>query len=239
MDRVSAHYGGVRALQDVSLEEKEGEIVALIGGNGAGKTTLLNLISGIVRPSRGKIFFKGEDITALTPERIVQMGIGQVPEGRLLFGPLTVKENLELGAFKRRRKEEKEDVYKDFEYVYKLFPTLKKRLQQKAGTLSGGEQQMLAIGRGLMGKPVLMLLDEPSLGLAPLLVQEIFSVIKRLKNEGTTILLVEQNARAALRVCDRAYVLETGNIRLHGSASDLLENEEVKRAYLGQDSWRG
>lgn len=239
VDRVSAHYGGVRALQDVSLEEKEGEIVALIGGNGAGKTTLLNLISGIVRPSRGKIFFKGEDITALTPERIVQMGIGQVPEGRLLFGPLTVKENLELGAFKRRRKEEKEEVSKDFEYVYKLFPTLKKRLQQKAGTLSGGEQQMLAIGRGLMGKPVLMLLDEPSLGLAPLLVQEIFSVIKRLKNEGTTILLVEQNARAALRVCDRAYVLETGNIRLHGSASDLLENEEVKRAYLGQDSWRG
>lgn len=226
-------------MQDVSLEEKEGEIVALIGGNGAGKTTLLNLISGIVRPSRGKIFFKGEDITALTPERIVQMGIGQVPEGRLLFGPLTVKENLELGAFKRRRKEEKEEVSKDLEYVYKLFPTLKKRLQQKAGTLSGGEQQMLAIGRGLMGKPVLMLLDEPSLGLAPLLVQEIFSVIKRLKNEGTTILLVEQNARAALRVCDRAYVLETGNIRLQGSASDLLENEEVKRAYLGQDSWRG
>lgn len=238
MDRVSAHYGGVRALQDVSLEEKEGEIVALIGGNGAGKTTLLNLISGIVRPSRGKIFFKGEDITALTPERIVQMGIGQVPEGRLLFGPLTVKENLELGAFKRRRKEEKEKVSEDFEYVYKLFPTLKKRLEQKAGTLSGGEQQMLAIGRGLMGKPVLMLLDEPSLGLAPLLVQEIFSVIKRLKNEGTTILLVEQNARAALKVCDRAYVLETGNIRLQGSASDLLENEEVKRAYLGQDSWR-
>lgn len=238
VDRVSAHYGGVRALQDVSLEEKEGEIVALIGGNGAGKTTLLNLISGIVRPSRGKIFFKGEDITALTPERIVQMGIGQVPEGRLLFGPLTVKENLELGAFKRRRKEEKEKVSKDFDYVYKLFPTLKKRLEQKAGTLSGGEQQMLAIGRGLMGKPVLMLLDEPSLGLAPLLVQEIFSVIKRLKNEGTTILLVEQNARAALKVCDRAYVLETGNIRLQGSASDLLENEEVKRAYLGQDSWR-
>jgi branched-chain amino acid transport system ATP-binding protein len=226
-------------LQDVSLEEKEGEIVALIGGNGAGKTTLLNLVSGIVRPSRGKIFFKGEDITALTPERIVQMGIGQVPEGRLLFGPLTVKENLELGAFKRWGREQKQKVTKDFEYIYRLFPILKKRLVQKAGTLSGGEQQMLAIGRGLMGNPILMLLDEPSLGLAPLLAQEIFSVIERLKNEGTTILLVEQNARAALKISDRAYVLETGSIRLQGSAPDLLQNEEVKRAYLGQDSWRG
>jgi branched-chain amino acid transport system ATP-binding protein len=168
----------------------------------------------------------------------VGQGIGQVPEGRLLFGPLTVYENLELGAYKRRKKEEKKDVSADFEYIFQLFPVLKKRIEQKAGTLSGGEQQMLAIGRGLMGKPILMLLDEPSLGLAPLVMQEIFHVIKRLKTEGTTILLVEQNARAALGISDRAYVLEAGRIRVKGSAHDLLENEEVKRAYLGQDSWR-
>ena len=212
------------------------EIVALIGGNGAGKSTLLNLISGIVRPSSGKIYFRGEDISSLSPEKIVELGIGQVPEGRLLFGPLTVMENLELGAFKRRGRKEKVRVSEDFEYILRLFPILKKRLEQKAGTLSGGEQQMLAMGRGLMGKPILMLLDEPSLGLAPLIVQEIFSVIEGLKNEKTTILLVEQNARAALRVADRAYVLETGKIRLQGEASELLENEEVKKAYLGQDS---
>jgi len=218
------------------LEEKIEEIVALIGGNGAGKSTLLNLISGIVRPSRGKIYFRGEDISSLSPEKIVELGIGQVPEGRLLFGPLTVMENLELGAFKRRGRKEKVRVSEDFEYIFRLFPVLKKRLEQQAGTLSGGEQQMLAMGRGLMGKPILMLLDEPSLGLAPLVVQEIFKVIEGLKNARTTILLVEQNARAALRVADRAYVLETGNIRLQGEASDLLENEEVKKAYLGQDS---
>lgn len=218
------------------MEEKTGEIVALIGANGAGKSTLLNLISGIVRPSRGKIYFKGEDISSLPPEKIVALGIGQVPEGRLLFGPLTVKENLELGAFKRRGKKEKKRVWEDFEYVFRLFPVLKERLEQKAGTLSGGEQQMLAMGRGLMGKPILMLLDEPSLGLAPLVVQEIFSIIEGLKNERTTILLVEQNARAALKISDRAYVLETGKIRLQGEAPALLENEEVKKAYLGRDS---
>jgi branched-chain amino acid transport system ATP-binding protein len=234
---ISAHYEGVRALYDVSLEEREGEVVALIGANGAGKTTLLNIISGIVRPSSGRIFFKDEDITSFSPERIVGQGIGQVPEGRLLFGPLTVYENLELGAYKRK-KEEKKDVSEDFDYVFQLFPVLKKRIKQKAGTLSGGEQQMLAIGRGLMGKPILMLLDEPSLGLAPLVMQEIFHIVKRLKTEGTTILLVEQNARAALKISDRAYVLEAGRIRVKGRANDLLENEEVKRAYLGQDSWR-
>ena len=194
------------------------EIVALIGGNGAGKSTLLNLISGIVRPSRGKIYFRGEDISSQSPEKIVELGIGQVPEGRLLFGPLTVMENLELGAFKRRGRKEKVRVSEDFEYVFRLFPVLKKRLEQQAGTLSGGEQQMLAMGRGLMGKPILMLLDEPSLGLAPLVVQEIFKVIEGLKHARTTILLVEQNARAALRVADRAYVLETGKIRLKGDA---------------------
>ncbi len=238
VESISAHYDGVRALREVSLEEREGEVVALIGGNGAGKTTLLNIISGVVRPSSGRIFLKGEDITSFSPERIVGLGIGQVPEGRLLFGPLTVYENLELGAYKRRKKEEKKDVSEDFEYIFQLFPVLKKRIEQKAGTLSGGEQQMLAIGRGLMGKPILMLLDEPSLGLAPLVMQEIFHVIRRLKTEGTTILLVEQNARAALKVSDRAYVLEAGRIRVKGRANDLLENEEVKRAYLGEDSWR-
>jgi branched-chain amino acid transport system ATP-binding protein len=228
----------VYALHQVSLEENKGEIVALIGGNGAGKTTLLNLISGLVRPSAGKIFFKGEDITPLSTEKIVKLGIGQVPEGRLLFGPLTVQENLELGAYNRRGKKQRQAVLNDLEYIFQLFPILKKRLEQKAGTLSGGEQQMLAIGRGLLGKPSLLLLDEPSLGLAPIVVQEIFSVIERIKNEGATILLVEQNAKAALKIADRAYVLETGKIRLQGGASDLLENDEVKRAYLGQNSWQ-
>ena len=238
VDSVTCHYGGVCALHQVSLEENQGEIVALIGGNGAGKTTLLNLISGLVRPSAGKIFFKSEDITALSTEKIVKLGIGQVPEGRLLFGPLTVQENLELGAYKRRGRKQRQVVLNDLEYIFQLFPILKKRLEQKAGTLSGGEQQMLAIGRGLLGKPSLLLLDEPSLGLAPIVVKEIFSVIERIKNEGATILLVEQNAKAALKIADRAYVLETGKIRLQGGASDFLENDEVKRAYLGQNSWQ-
>jgi branched-chain amino acid transport system ATP-binding protein len=233
IDGISAHYGGVRALDDVTLKLEEGEILALIGGNGAGKTTLLNLISGIIRPSSGKILFNGKDIISLSPERIVDLGIIQVPEGRHLFGPLTVLENLEIGAYRRRKKENKKKISDDFEYILKLFPVIGSRLDQRAETLSGGEQQMLAIGRGLMGKPLLLLLDEPSLGLAPLVVKEIISVIERLRNEGTTILLVEQNARAALRVADRAYVLETGKIRVQGKASDLLENEKVKKAYLG------
>jgi len=236
IDGISSHYGGVQALDEISLFQGEGEILALIGGNGAGKTTLLNLISGIIRPSRGKIVFKGENIVSFSPERIVKLGIIQVPEGRHLFGPLTVRENLELGAYRRRGKKNKKKISEDFKYILQLFPVLEKRLNQRAETLSGGEQQMLAIGRGLMGKPVLLLLDEPSLGLAPLVVQEIISVIERLRKEGTTILLVEQNARAALKISDRAYVLETGKIRLHGTASDLLETVEVKRAYLGQDS---
>ncbi len=238
IDNVTCHYGGIRALHRVSLEEKEGEIVALIGGNGAGKTTLLNLISGLVRATTGKVIFRGNDISALSPEKIVKQGVGQVPEGRLLFGPLTVRENLELGAYVRRNEKNRQAILDDFEYVLQLFPVLSKRLDQRAGTLSGGEQQMLAIGRGLLAKPALMLLDEPSLGLAPLVVQEIFSVIKRIKRQGATILLVEQNAKAALKVADRAYVIETGKITLQGSADDLLENEDVKRAYLGQDSWR-
>jgi len=236
IDGINSHYGGVQALDEISLIQKEGEILALIGGNGAGKTTLLNLISGITRPSKGKIVFKGKNIVSFSPERIVELGIIQVPEGRHLFGPLTVRENLELGAYRRRGNQNKKEISEDFKYILRLFPVLEKRLNQRAETLSGGEQQMLAMGRGLMGKPVLLLLDEPSLGLAPLVVQEIISVIERLRNEGTTILLVEQNARAALKIADRAYVLETGKIRLHGIASDLLETVEVKRAYLGQDS---
>jgi branched-chain amino acid transport system ATP-binding protein len=236
IDGISSHYGGVQALDEISLVQEEGEILALIGGNGAGKTTLLNLISGIIRPSKGKIVFKGKNIVSFSPERIVELGIIQVPEGRHLFGPLTVRENLELGAYRRRGKQNKKEISEDFKSILQLFPVLEKRLNQRAETLSGGEQQMLAMGRGLMGKPVLLLLDEPSLGLAPLVVQEIISVIERLRNKGTTILLVEQNARAALKISDRAYVLETGKIRLHGIASDLLETVEVKRAYLGQDS---
>ena len=230
---ISAHYGGVRALEDVSFKLDEEEIFALIGGNGAGKTTLLNLISGIIKPSRGNIIFKGKSILSLSPEKIVELGIIQVPEGRHVFGPLTVKENLELGAYRRRGRQNKRKILDDFEYILTLFPVLEKKLEQRAETLSGGEQQMLAIGRALMGRPILLLLDEPSLGLAPLVVQEIISIIEKLRNEGTTILLVEQNARAALKISDRAYVLETGKVRVQGKSSELMENAAVKRAYLG------
>lgn len=235
IDDISANYAGVQALDEINLVQKQGEIVALIGGNGSGKTTLLNLISGIVRPTNGKIIYRGEDIVSLSPEKIVEMGIIQVPEGRHLFGPLTVRENLELGAYRRRGKHNKKMVSSDYEYILHLFPILKNRLDQRAETLSGGEQQMLAIGRGLMGRPVFLLLDEPSLGLAPLLVLEIISIIEKLNKRGTTILLVEQNARAALKISDRAYVLENGRIRLQGDASQLLDNSEVKKAYLGQN----
>jgi len=230
---ISAHYGGVRALDDISFKLDEKEILALIGGNGAGKTTLLNLISRIIKPSRGDIIFKGKSILSLSPEKIVELGIIQVPEGRHVFGPLTVKENLELGAYRRRGKQNKKKILDDFEYILALFPVLEKRLKQRAETLSGGEQQMLAIGRALMGRPILLLLDEPSLGLAPLVVQEIISIIEKLRNEGTTILLVEQNARAALKISDRGYVLETGKVRVQGKSSELMENEAVKKAYLG------
>jgi branched-chain amino acid transport system ATP-binding protein len=230
---ISAHYGGVRALDDISFKLNEEEILALIGGNGAGKTTLLNLISGIVKPSRGNIIFKGKSILSLSPDKIVGLGIIQVPEGRHLFGPLTVMENLELGAYRRRGKQNKQKILDDFEYILALFPVLEKRLKQRAETLSGGEQQMLAIGRALMGRPILLLLDEPSLGLAPLVVQEIISIIEKLRNEGTTILLVEQNARAALKISDRAYVLETGKVSVQGRSSELMEDEAVKKAYLG------
>ena len=233
IEGIFAHYGGVRALDNLSFKVDEREILALIGGNGAGKTTLLNLISGLLKPSRGKIIFQGKDIISLSPEKIVEQGIIQVPEGRHVFGPLTVRENLELGAYRRRGKKNKKIIVDDFKYILEIFPVLEKRLKQRAETLSGGEQQMLAIGRALMGRPKLLLLDEPTLGLAPLVVKEIMSIIETLRKEGTTILLVEQNARAALKIADRAYVLETGKVRIRGKASDLLENEAVRKAYLG------
>lgn len=231
---VEAFYGGIAALSDVSLHVREGEIVALIGSNGAGKSTLLNVVSGIVKCRRGRVLFVDEEITNKNPEKIVDSGIGQVPEGRQLFNPLTVVENLEMGGYLRYKRGLRQAVDRDIEYVLSLFSSLRERREQLAGTLSGGEQQMLSIGRALMGRPKLLLLDEPSLGLAPLLVQEIFRVVKRLKEEESTILLVEQNARAALRIADRGYVLETGKITLEGKGRDLLANEQIKMAYLGK-----
>lgn len=231
---IFTYYGHIQALKGVSLEVQEGEIVSLIGANGAGKSTLLNSISGILTPREGKICLGGQEITHLAPEAIVSLGVSQVPERRQIFSTLTVPDNLLLGAYLRLRRGEKPSVLEDMEYVYSLFPVLQERQKQLAGTLSGGEQQMLAIGRGLMARPRMLLLDEPSLGLAPLLVKEIFQVLFRLKSEGTTILLVEQNARAALEISDRAYVLETGRVVLHGTPLELIANEDVQKAYLGR-----
>ncbi|MGD0843862.1 MAG: ABC transporter ATP-binding protein [Geobacteraceae bacterium] len=234
---INTYYGQVHALKNVSLHLMEGEIVTLIGANGAGKTTILNSLSALIPPKSGEILFAGKAINNLSPDKIVEMGISQVPEGRQVFKPLSVEENLELGAYLRFRKREgRGAIKKGLEEVYALFPVLLERRKQMAGTLSGGEQQMLAIGRALMAKPRLLLLDEPSMGLAPLVVQEIFTVIENLRREKkTTILLVEQNARVALKMADRGYVLETGKVILEGIASDLLENKEVQRAYLGKE----
>ena len=237
ISNVNTYYGKVHALKDVSLHLGEGEIVTLIGANGAGKTTILNTISGVTPAARGEISFRSEAVAALAPDRIVKLGISQVPEGRQVFKPLSVEDNLELGAYLRYRGcEKKAAIHKDMEQVFRLFPRLEERRKQLAGTMSGGEQQMLAIGRAMMAKPKLLLLDEPSMGLAPLVVQEIFRVLVRLRQEtGMTILLVEQNAKAALKLADRGYVLETGKIILEGVADELMENAEVKRAYLGKD----
>jgi branched-chain amino acid transport system ATP-binding protein len=232
---INTYYGGIHALKNLSLLVKEKEIVALIGSNGAGKSTLLNCISGVVLVRTGSIIFNEMEITNLSPEKIVGHGIVQVSEGRQLFNPLTVLENLELGAYLRYSKESKKEIEKDLAYVLELFLILKERKNQKAGTLSGGEQQMLSIGRAIMDRPKLMLLDEPSLGLAPLIVVEIFNVIQKLRNDGTTILLVEQNAKAALKVATRGYVMETGRITLEGEAKALMEDKDVMRAYLGKD----
>jgi branched-chain amino acid transport system ATP-binding protein len=232
---INTYYGGIHALKSASLDVKEGEIVALIGSNGAGKSTLLNCISGVVPTHSGSVIFNDREITNLTPEKIVGQGIVQVPEGRQLFNPLTVLENLELGAYLRFSKGDKKEIEKDLAYVMELFHILKERKKQRAGTLSGGEQQMLSIGRAIMDRPKLMLLDEPSLGLAPLVVLEIFNVIRKLQKDGTTILLVEQNAKAALKVASRGYVIETGRITLEGEAKALLEDKDVMKAYLGKD----
>jgi len=237
LKNINTYYGKVHALKNVSLHLGEGEIVTLIGANGAGKTTILNTISGVTQASGGEVLFRKEPVTDLTPDRIVRYGISQVPEGRQVFKPLSVEDNLELGAYLRfRSREERSAIRRDMEQVFSLFPRLKERRRQLAGTMSGGEQQMLAIGRALMANPKLLLLDEPSMGLAPLVVQEIFRVLERLRREnGVTILLVEQNAKAALKLADRGYVLETGKIILEGPSAELTENAEVKRAYLGKD----
>lgn len=227
---IDVYYGAIHALKGLSLRVEKGEIVTLIGANGAGKTTTLKTISGILRPSNGTVTYKGSDLTRILPEKIVGLGMSQVPEGRRVFSPMTVMENLEMGAFLRK---DKAGVQTDVENVFHRFPRLKERRKQLAGTLSGGEQQMLAIGRALMARPELLLMDEPSMGLAPLLVKEIFQIIKDINSRGTTILLVEQNAHMALSVADRAYVIETGEIVLQGSAEDLMKSEEVKKAYLG------
>lgn len=232
---INTFYGKVQALKGVSLHVRPGEIVTLIGANGAGKTTTLHTISGLIKPARGEIWFQDRQITGWSPERIVREGICQVPEGRQIFAPLSVIDNLILGAYLRYGREPKENIRADMEMVFSLFPILEKRKSQLAGTLSGGEQQMLAIGRALMSRPKLLLLDEPSMGLAPLVVRDLFGVIRQLRDQGTTILLVEQNARAALSVADRGYVLETGRVIFQGNKESLLENQDVKRAYLGRD----
>ncbi len=232
---LTSAYGPVLALKNVSLHVGRGEIVCLIGANGAGKTTLMLSIMGVVKPKAGEIILEGEAIAGKDPPEVVARGISLVPEGRQIFYPLTVEENLILGAYQRLRRETKETIRHDLEHVYELFPRLKERRKQVAGTLSGGEQQMLAIGRAFMAKPKLLMLDEPSLGLAPRLVDTILEAILALNQEGLTILLVEQNARKALGLAHRGYVLETGRIVLQGKAQDLLADEDVRRAYLGRD----
>ena len=231
IDGISTYYGNIQALKKVSLEVKEKEIVCLIGSNGAGKTTLLRTISGLLPAAEGNISFRDKSINGTAPHTIVEMGISHVPEGRRVFPLLTVLENLELGAYTRKNPKE---VKKDLEEVFDLFPQLKGREKQLVGTLSGGEQQMLAIGRALMARPKLLLLDEPSMGLAPMVVQEIFKIIKDINSQGTTILLVEQNAKIALKTAQRGYVLETGRIVLHDEAEALLVNENVRSSYLGE-----
>ena len=227
---IRVHYGVIEALKGVSFTVNDGEIVTLIGANGAGKTTMLHTISGIKKPTSGQILLNGQDITHTSARDRVHSGISQAPEGRRVFSTLTVLENLELGAFLRK---DKAGIARDLERVYSLFPRLADRRRQAAGTLSGGEQQMLALGRALMSRPKILLLDEPSMGLSPLLVLEIFEIIKTINETGTTILLVEQNARMALQIAHRAYVLETGSIVLSGTGAELMNSEEIKKAYLG------
>lgn len=228
------YYGRVQALKGVSLHIGAGEVVAMIGANGAGKSTVLRTITGITPAARGKVVFEDRDITRLSPEQVVALGISHVPEGRQLFYPMSVADHLLLGAYRWPRRLKRAQLKEDLERIYELFPILRQRSGQTAGTLSGGEQQMLTIARALMARPRLLLLDEPSVGLAPLVAREIFATIERLREQGITVLLVEQSARAALNICDRAYVLETGRVVLEGSARELKEDREVQRAYLGR-----
>ena len=231
VDGVHTYYGNIHALKGVTIEVDKGEIVTLVGGNGAGKTTTLNTICGILKPREGEVRLEGEPVSLLQPHEIVAKGISQSPEGRRIFGRLSVLENLEMGAYVRS---DSRGIAQDMERVFSIFPRLKERARQVGGTLSGGEQQMLAIARALMARPRVMLLDEPSMGLAPILVQEIFSIIRDINQQGTTILLVEQNANMALQVARRGYVLETGHVALWGSAQELRENPRVKAVYLGE-----
>ncbi|MDD5938881.1 MAG: ABC transporter ATP-binding protein [Clostridiales bacterium] len=228
IDGLRVNYGGIEAVKGITFEVPERQIVTLIGANGAGKSTTLRTIAGLVKPASGRIHLQGDDITGMSPDRIVSRGITLVPEGRHVFPDLTVLENLKIGAYLRN-----DSLSDDLDWVYSLFPRLKERSWQAAGTLSGGEQQMLAVGRALMSRPKLMMMDEPSLGLAPLVVKDIFSIIRKVNEQGVTILLIEQNANMALHIADTAYVLETGRLTLSGTGRELLKNEAVKKAYLG------
>ena len=230
VENLKVNYGVIEAVKGIDFEVNDGEIVALIGANGAGKTTTMHTISGLLKPSSGRILLNDEDISRLPAHKIVRMGVAQCPEGRRVFAQQTIMENLELGAYVRN---DKEEIKEDLERVFELFPRLQERKDQLAGTLSGGEQQMLAMGRALMAKPKIMLLDEPSMGLSPLLVKEIFSIIKEINKNGTSILLVEQNAKMALSIANEAYVIETGKIVMSGTGEQLLNSEDIKKAYLG------
>ena len=229
IDELKVSYGGIEAVKGITFEVPDGKIVTLIGANGAGKSTTLRSIAGLVKPAHGRIHLQGEDITALSPDRIVSKGITLVPEGRHVFPDLTVLENLKIGAYLR-----KDSLEADLNWVYELFPRLKERSWQAAGTLSGGEQQMLAVGRALMSRPKIIMMDEPSLGLAPIVVKGIFDIIQEINKQGVTVLLIEQNANMALKIADLAYVLETGNITMSGTGAELLANEKIKEAYLGK-----
>ena len=231
VNNLQVHYGMIQAIKDVSFEVNEGEVIALIGANGAGKTTILHTVSGLLQPTQGSVVFEGQDITKVPAHKIVSLGMAHVPEGRRVFAQLTVLENLKLGAYTRKDKNEMEET---LQMIYKRFPRLEERKNQIAGTLSGGEQQMLAMGRALMSHPKIILMDEPSMGLSPIFVEEVFKIIRDISAEGVTVLLVEQNAKKALNIADRAYVLETGNIILQGDAKKLMNDESVKKAYLGE-----
>lgn len=230
LDHINAYYGYIHALKDVSLEIKEGTIVTLLGANGAGKTSILKVISGLLKPQKGRVSFYDKDLTGQSPDKVVKQGIIQSPEGRQVFPELTVKENLQIGAYTQKNRSA---AHESMEKVFHYFPRLKEREKQDAGTLSGGEQQMLAIGRALMAKPKLLLLDEPSLGLAPLIVKDIFSIIKEINGQGTTVFLVEQNANQALSISHYAYILETGKVIHHGPAAEIKDDPKIKQAYLG------